>query len=70
MPANLAKALLSIAKKEDGLTLVRRRAVRGLANLNVLGPQVWSEILPHASTELLQEWMPLWGEDSDTTVLA
>jgi hypothetical protein len=69
LTANLSKALLSIAKKVDELALVRKRAVRGLANLNVLNPQVWSEILPYASTELFQEWLPMWGQDSDTTVL-
>ena len=66
----LARALLSIARKQDELTSVRKRATRGLAILDVLSQDAWSEILPVASTELLQDWITVWGMDDDKTVLS
>ena len=67
--SKITKALLVIAKREDELQSVRSRAVRGLSLLKALDQAAWSEIIPLASTELLEEWIALWGEDSDTTVL-
>ena len=67
--AKLNKAFLSIAKKQDELTSVRKRAFKGLELQDALNENVWSEILPTASTELLREWIVTWGEDDNSTVL-
>lgn len=69
-PAKLSKALLSIAKKKDELTSARKRAVKGLELLDALDENAWSEILPTASMELLQEWIATWGEDDNNTILS
>jgi hypothetical protein len=68
-PLKLSKALLTIAKKKDELASARKRAVRGLILLKTLDAAAWSEILPTASMDMLQEWLPIWGDDADTTVL-
>lgn len=69
-PAALCKALLSVAKKKDELTSARKRAVKGLELLDALDENAWSEILPTASMELLQEWIVTWGEDDNNTILS
>ncbi len=68
-PSKLNKALLSIARKQDELTSARKRAVKGLELQEALDENAWSEILPTASTELLQEWIAIWGEDDNSTIL-
>jgi hypothetical protein len=65
----LSAALLSVAKREDELSSTRKRAVRGLAILEKLDSVAWREILPVASTDLFQEWIPAWGEDDNSTIL-
>lgn len=67
--AEITRALLSIASREDELLSVRSRAVQGLSILGALNDSAWSEIIPTASTDLFQEWISAWGADDDRTVL-
>ncbi len=65
----IVRALLSIAKRHDELTLIRSRAARGLALFDAFDSSTWSELIPSASTGLLGEWITAWGTDENTTIL-
>lgn len=65
----IVHALLSIAKREDEAQIVRSRAVRGMQIFASLNTSAWTELLPTASTDLLQEWISIWCDDLDETIL-
>jgi len=67
--SKLAQALVRIAQKKDELASIRKRAVRTLSLLDALNADAWNAILPTASMELLQDWIPAWGEDTDKAIL-
>jgi hypothetical protein len=69
-PSRLTTALITVAQKRSELKSVRLGAVYVLQLMGRLNADAWTLILPDASTEMLQEFIVMWGADDTSFVLS